>query len=53
VPSPIDQADYDRTVAAIEAGLGREPYMRAWAMGRVMTLDQALTDDRVDHDNMR
>jgi hypothetical protein len=38
------QAEFERHVAAVRAGLGEEAYSAAWAKGMAMTLDQALTE---------
>ncbi len=39
---PSDRADYDRTITAARTGLGDEAFAEAWAVGRAMTLEQAV-----------
>jgi predicted ATPase/DNA-binding SARP family transcriptional activator len=39
----VDRPEYDRDVAAVRAALGQEAFAAAWAEGRSMTLDQAVT----------
>jgi DNA-binding NarL/FixJ family response regulator len=41
--SPIERADYEHRVAAARAKLGAESFASAWAQGRTMTPEQALT----------
>jgi hypothetical protein len=40
--APADRADYERRVAAIRACLGEERFTAVWAVGRAMTLEQAV-----------
>jgi predicted ATPase len=40
---PISRADHERDVAEIRARLSIEAFAAAWAEGRAMTLDQAVT----------
>ncbi len=40
---PVYRADYERAVAAASAQLGEKAFATAWAEGRTMTPDQALT----------
>jgi predicted ATPase/DNA-binding SARP family transcriptional activator len=39
---PSQRADHERSVAAVRAALSEEAFLRAWAEGRAMTLDQAV-----------
>jgi hypothetical protein len=39
---PVDQTDYERTVAAARAHLDEATFAAAWAEGRAMTLEQAI-----------
>lgn len=39
---PLEQAEFDRNVAAARARLGEVAFTRAWEEGQAMTLDQAL-----------
>jgi tetratricopeptide (TPR) repeat protein len=39
---PGEQADYERTVAALRNALGAAPFEAAWAEGQALTLDQAV-----------
>ncbi|OLE03033.1 MAG: hypothetical protein AUG82_07370 [Ktedonobacter sp. 13_1_20CM_4_53_11] len=41
--APIERADYEQRVAAARAKLGAEAFASAWAQGRTMTPEQALT----------
>jgi predicted ATPase/class 3 adenylate cyclase/DNA-binding CsgD family transcriptional regulator len=44
VPIPfVDRATYERTVTAVRSQLGEKAFAAAWAKGRTMTLEQALT----------
>jgi predicted ATPase/DNA-binding CsgD family transcriptional regulator len=43
-PLAAEQADHDRCVAAVRAGLGETAFAAAWAEGRTMTLEQAIDD---------
>ncbi len=38
------QAEFERHVATVRAGLGEEAFAAAWAEGMAMTLEQALTE---------
>jgi predicted ATPase/class 3 adenylate cyclase len=40
---PIERADYEQAVATARDHLGTETFASAWAQGRAMTVDQALT----------
>jgi ATP/maltotriose-dependent transcriptional regulator MalT len=40
---PVYRADYDRSVAAARTRLGEKAFAAAWAQGRMMTPEQALT----------
>jgi predicted ATPase/class 3 adenylate cyclase len=40
---PAEQEEYDRDVAAVRASLGEEAFATAWAVGRAMALEQAIT----------
>ncbi len=40
---PVYRADYERSVAAARAQLGEKAFAAAWAEGRMMTPEQALT----------
>jgi hypothetical protein len=40
---PGELADLDASIAAARAALGNEAFERAWAEGKAMTLDQAMT----------
>jgi len=42
--SSVDLAHYQRDIAALEAALPESEWMAAWAVGRVMTLDEAIAD---------
>jgi predicted ATPase/serine/threonine protein kinase/DNA-binding CsgD family transcriptional regulator len=39
---PVDRADYERSVAAARAHLGKKAFVVAWEEGRTMTAEQAL-----------
>jgi DNA-binding NarL/FixJ family response regulator len=39
---PADQAEYDRTLAAVRAGLDQDVFVTAWAQGLAMTQEQSL-----------
>jgi predicted ATPase/class 3 adenylate cyclase len=39
---PSERADYDRSVAAVRAGLGEEAFAKAWAEGRRMSTEEAI-----------
>src|SRR5207247_1188675 len=39
---PIMRADYERSVAAARAQLGKKAFVAAWKEGRTMTAEQAL-----------
>jgi hypothetical protein len=41
--APGERADYDRYVAATHAALGEEAFAAAWAAGRALSVDQAIT----------
>jgi len=41
---PADRAGYDRAVAQTRAQLGEEAFASAWAAGRAMILEQAITE---------
>jgi non-specific serine/threonine protein kinase len=40
---PTDQKDFDHYVAAVRAQLDQAAFAKAWAEGRTMTLEQAIT----------
>jgi tetratricopeptide (TPR) repeat protein len=40
--APVDRLEHDRTIAAARTALGEAAFHRAWAEGRVMTLEQAV-----------
>jgi hypothetical protein len=40
---PVSRLDYERVVAKARAQLGSETFARAWAEGRTMPLEQAVT----------
>jgi DNA-binding CsgD family transcriptional regulator len=42
LPSPFSKDDYDKSVAAVRAGLGEEKFAEAWEEGRKMTPEEAL-----------
>ncbi|HEX6477286.1 MAG TPA: tetratricopeptide repeat protein [Ktedonobacteraceae bacterium] len=42
---PIEHADYDHAVITARKSLGEETFALAWARGRTMTVEQALTRD--------
>ena len=43
VPIPlVEQADYERAVAAARASMGERAFASAWSQGRMMTAEQAL-----------
>jgi predicted ATPase/DNA-binding SARP family transcriptional activator len=42
-PPVADPAEYDRTVAAARGALGEEAFAAAWATGRALSLDEAIT----------
>jgi non-specific serine/threonine protein kinase len=42
LPSPFSKDDYDKSVAAVRAGLGEEKFAAAWEEGRAMTPEQAI-----------
>jgi tetratricopeptide (TPR) repeat protein len=39
----VDRPEYDRSIAAVRAALGDEAFAAAWAEGRAMSLDEAVT----------
>jgi non-specific serine/threonine protein kinase len=39
---PSERADYDRSVAAVRAGLGEEAFAKAWEEGRKMKMEEAV-----------
>jgi hypothetical protein len=41
-PIPVEQADYDRNLAAVRDALGVESFSGAWAAGQALTLEQAI-----------
>ena len=41
---PVSRADYERDVAAARAQLGEATFAAAWAAGRALPLEQAITD---------
>jgi tetratricopeptide (TPR) repeat protein len=41
--APVERADYASSLAAARAGLGEEAFAAAWAEGRAMTMEQAVT----------
>jgi DNA-binding CsgD family transcriptional regulator/tetratricopeptide (TPR) repeat protein len=41
--TPLRQAEYDRTIEGIRAYLGDAAFAEAWAQGRAMPLEQAIT----------
>jgi ABC-type transport system substrate-binding protein len=38
----LDRAEYDRHVDAMQAAMSEDEFAKAWAEGRVMTLEQAI-----------
>jgi ATP/maltotriose-dependent transcriptional regulator MalT len=44
--SPVERASYERSVQALRTQLGEQAFATAWAQGRTMTLEQALTTQR-------
>jgi predicted ATPase/class 3 adenylate cyclase/DNA-binding CsgD family transcriptional regulator len=44
--SPVERASYERSVQALRTQLGEQALATAWAQGRTMTLEQALTTQR-------
>lgn len=40
----IDSAQYDRTVTSARAAVGEDAFAAAWAVGRAMTLEQAIDE---------
>lgn len=45
---PLDRAGYDHTVDAAQAALGHEVFGEAWALGRTLSLEQALAEAVLD-----
>ncbi|MDQ5851927.1 MAG: tetratricopeptide repeat protein, partial [Chloroflexota bacterium] len=43
VGEPANQAEWDRTIAAVRAQLDEATFTAAWAAGRAMTMEQAIT----------
>lgn len=43
---PVEQADYDRAVAAVRRHLGEETFALTWAEGRTMRTEQVLTTNK-------
>jgi tetratricopeptide (TPR) repeat protein len=41
---PSERVDYDRDVAGARAQLGEEAFAAAWAAGRAMTVEQAISE---------
>jgi len=41
--APVDRVEHDRTTAAVRATLGDAAFDQAWAAGRQMTLEQAVS----------
>ncbi len=41
---PIERVDYERSVAAVRTQLGGKAFAAAWAEGRTMPLEQAITN---------
>jgi predicted ATPase/transcriptional regulator with XRE-family HTH domain len=44
IGQPIERAAYERSVASVRAQLDQETFAAAWAMGRALTLHQAIAD---------
>ncbi len=42
--APANQADHDRKVSAARSALGEQAFAAAWAEGRAMTLEQAISE---------
>jgi predicted ATPase/DNA-binding CsgD family transcriptional regulator len=42
--TPIDRPYYQQTVAAVRAQLDEQTFLRAWAEGQAMTLEEAVTE---------
>jgi hypothetical protein len=40
---PIDRIEYDRNLAAVRAELDAATFAAAWAAGRALTMEQAVT----------
>jgi hypothetical protein len=40
---PADRTEHDRSVAAVRSALGEEAFAAAWAEGRALTLEAAIT----------
>jgi predicted ATPase/class 3 adenylate cyclase len=40
---PADRAEHDRSVSAVRTALGEEAFTAAWAEGRTMSLDEAVS----------
>jgi hypothetical protein len=41
--SPVERAEYDQAIATARVTLGEEVFTAAWAEGRAMTIEQAIT----------
>jgi predicted ATPase/DNA-binding CsgD family transcriptional regulator len=41
-PEPVDKAEHDRNIAAVRAQLDATTFTTAWALGRAMSLEQAV-----------
>jgi predicted ATPase/transcriptional regulator with XRE-family HTH domain len=41
---PVDRTNYDRDFAIIRSQLGETNFIKAWAEGRAMTMEQAITE---------
>jgi hypothetical protein len=41
---PRQRASHDKYVAAVRAALGEEPFAAAWAAGRALTQEEAVTE---------
>ncbi len=42
VIDPVDQPEYERSLASLRAHLGEEKFNTVWAEGRAMTMEQAM-----------
>ena len=48
VIDPVDQPDYQRTLAALQAELGEAAFTAAWTEGSTLTLEQAVAHARAE-----
>ncbi len=49
--APVEQDEYDRSVAAAREALGEEAFEAAWAEGRAMTMEEAIAYALGEADN--